>query len=129
MSSDYHPNPAINGINVLGGELASCCFDPITGYYRNGFCHTGNHDVGQHTVCVKMTSEFLNFSSSRGNDLITPLPEYNFPGLKPGDFWCICALRWVEALDYDVAPPIKLTACHESLLALVDMDTLKRYAI
>src|SRR5699024_12346468 len=116
MSSDYHLDPVINGINVLGGELASCCFDPITGYYRNGFCHTGNHDVGQHTVCVKMTSEFLNFSSSRGNDLITPLPEYNFPGLKPGDFWCICALRWVEALDYDVAPPIKLTACHESLL-------------
>lgn len=129
MSSDHHPNPAINGINVLGGELASCCFDPITGYYRNGFCHTGNHDVGQHTVCVKMTSEFLNFSSIRGNDLITPLPEYNFPGLKPGDFWCICALRWVEALDYNVAPPIKLAACHESLLTLVDIDILKRYAV
>ena len=87
MSSDYHPNPAINQTNVLGTALASCCFDPITGYYRNGFCHTGNHDVGQHTVCVKMTSEFLNFSASRGNDLITPLPEYNFPGLKPGDYW------------------------------------------
>ena len=87
------------------------------------------NDVGQHTVCAKMTSEFLNFSASRGNDLITPLPEYNFAGLKPGDYWCICALRWVEALDFDVAPPLKLEACHESLLALVDMDTLKQYAL
>lgn len=76
MSSHYHPNPAINQTNVLGTELASCCFDPITGYYRNGFCHTGEQDMGQHTVCAKMTSEFLSFSLDRGNDLITPLPEY-----------------------------------------------------
>ena len=129
MSSNYHPNPAINQSNVLGTALASCCFDPITGYYRNGFCHTGNHDVGQHTVCAKMTSEFLNFSASRGNDLITPLPEYGFSGLQPGDYWCICALRWVEALDLDMAPQIKLEACHESLLDLVDIDTLKRFAL
>ena len=129
MSTDYHPNPAINQTNVLGAALASCCFDPLTGYYRKRFCHAGNHYVGQHTVCAKMTSEFLNFSASRGNDLITPLPEYGFAGLQPGDYWCICALRWVEALDFDIAPQIKLEACHESLLSLVDIERLKRFAL
>lgn len=127
--SELHPNPEINQRNVLGNELASCCFAPITGYYRNGFCHTGARDTGQHTVCAKMTADFLSFSSSRGNDLTTPLPEYNFPGLQPGDYWCVCAMRWVEALNHDAAPPLKLEACHESLLQLVDLKTLMEYAL
>lgn len=129
MSQILHPNPRENQFNVLGTELASCCFFPLTGYYRNGFCHTGDRDIGKHTVCAVMTSEFLQFSADRGNDLITPLPEYHFQGLKPNDFWCICALRWIEALDHGIAPPIKLEACHESLLNLIDIETLKEYAI
>lgn len=127
--TELHPNPEVNLRNVLGTELASCCFDPVTGYYRNGFCHTGMNDAGQHTACAKMTSEFLNFSAERGNDLITPMPEFNFKGLQPGDYWCICATRWVEALEHGVAPPLKLEACHESLLGLVDIDTLMEYAL
>lgn len=123
------PNPNTNQTNVLGTALASCCFAPLTGYYRNGFCHTGVTDVGQHTVCAKMTSEFLAFTAERGNDLITPLPEHGFAGLQPNDFWCVCALRWIEALDYGIAPPIKIEACHESLLELVDIETLKKHAI
>lgn len=129
MPINNHPNPADNQTNVLGTALASCCFDPITGFYRDGFCHTSNHDVGQHTVCAKMTSEFLNFSLVRGNDLVTPLPEYHFAGLKAGDYWCLCVLRWLEALDFNVAPPLKLEACHEQLLTLVDIDILKQHAI
>ena len=127
--TELHPNPEVNLRNVLGTELASCCFDPITGYYRNGFCHTGMNDAGQHTVCAKMTSEFLSFSAERGNDLITPMPEYSFKGLQPGDYWCICAMRWVEALHEGIAPPLKLEACHESLLTHVDIDTLMKYAL
>lgn len=124
----YHPDPAINQFNVLGTELASCCFAPLTGFYRNGFCHTGEQDVGLHTVCVKATREFLEFSVAKGNDLVTPLPELGFHGLQPNDYWCVCALRWIEALDAGVAPPIKLEACHESLLELVDLETLIQYA-
>lgn len=126
---NYHPDPAINHTNVLGTALASCCFDPLTGFYRNGFCHTGSQDVGLHTVCAKMTREFLEFSVAKGNDLVTPLPEVGFPGLQPNDYWCVCALRWIEALDAGVAPPLKLEACHESLLELVDLPTLMQYAI
>ncbi|PNK61930.1 DUF2237 family protein [Psychrobacter sp. FDAARGOS_221] len=127
--SSPHPDPQLNQRNVLGTALASCCFDPITGFYRNGFCHTGPQDVGLHTVCAKMTSEFLNFSVKTGNDLVTPMPEFGFPGLKAGDYWCVCALRWLDALDHGVAPNIKLEACHESLLELVDIETLKRYSL
>lgn len=123
------PDPSMNMYNVLGTELASCCFYPITGFYRNGFCHTSFEDVGQHTVCAQMTAEFLQFSAQKGNDLITPIPELGFSGLQPGDFWCVCASRWLEALEHGVAPPLKLEACHESLLMLVDLDTLKQYAI
>jgi len=97
-----HPNPKINGLNVLGEPLASCCFSPITGYFRNGFCHTAPSDIGQHTVCVELTSEFLSFSQRMGNDLITPLPEHGFPGLQPGDFWCLCVTRWVEAYQHEI---------------------------
>ena len=129
MSYSLHPDPAINQTNVLGGALASCCFAPLTGFYRNGFCHTGPQDIGLHTVCAKMTREFLEFSVAKGNDLVTPLPEVGFPGLQPNDYWCVCALRWVEALDAGVAPPLKLEACHESLLGLVDLDTLRQYSI
>ncbi|MFW2176487.1 MULTISPECIES: DUF2237 family protein [unclassified Moraxella] len=127
--SSHHPNPHINQYNVLGTALASCCFAPLTGFYRNGFCHTGEQDLGLHTVCAKMTREFLEFSLAKGNDLVTPLPELGFMGLQPNDFWCVCALRWIEALDAGVAPPLKLEACHESLLELVDLATLKHFAI
>ncbi|WP_227430698.1 DUF2237 family protein [Psychrobacter sp. I-STPA6b] len=123
------PIPELNQRNVLGSALASCCFAPLTGYYRNGFCHTGERDIGQHTVCAKMTSDFLNFSASQGNDLITPIPELGFQGLQPGDYWCICALRWIEAYNHNIAPPLKLEACHESLLDLVDLEILKKYAL
>ena len=124
-----HPHPAINRLNVLGQPLASCCFDPLTGYYRDGFCHTGYDDRGLHTVCAQMTAEFLSFSQTMGNDLITPLPEFGFDGLVPGDLWCICVTRWVEAYEHDVAPPIKLRACHDSVLQFVDLDTLKKFSI
>lgn len=124
-----HPNPEINRLNVLGEALASCCFDPITGYYRDGFCHTGKEDIGLHTVCAQMTPEFLEFSKQAGNDLTTPRPELGFKGLFAGDFWCICVLRWVEAYHHQVAPPIKLQACHESVLHFVELDTLMEYAL
>ena len=124
-----HPVPTDNIRNVLGERLASCCFDPLTGYYRDGFCHTGPHDLGQHTVCVQMTAEFLNFSQSVGNDLITPLPQFGFAGLQPDDFWCICVTRWKQALDAGFAAPIKLASCHEAALDYVTLDELRRHAI
>lgn len=123
------PNPNINRLNVLGTPLASCCFDPMTGYFRNGFCHTDPRDFGLHTACAQMTAEFLTFSQKMGNDLITPVPEYNFKGLKPGDFWCVCASRWVQAYHAGVVAPLKLEACHAALLELVDLDTLKTVAV
>lgn len=124
-----HPDPDLNRLNVLGQPLASCCFDPLTGYYRDGFCHTGFSDYGLHTVCAQMTSEFLAFSQAVGNDLITPLPEMGFAGLTPGDLWCICVTRWVEAWQHGVAPPVKLAACHESVLQFVDLATLRQFAL
>jgi len=124
-----HPNPTINRLNVLGKPLASCCYLPITGYFRNGFCHTAPTDIGQHTMCALMTSEFLNFSQQTGNDLITPIPEVDFPGLQPGDFWCICVTRWVDAYELGKAPPIKLEACHQAVLSYVPLDILMEYAV
>src|SRR5699024_4404919 len=124
-----HPDPNINRLNVLGESLASCCYAPITGYFRNGFCHTAITDLGQHTMCVQMTAEFLNFSQKVGNDLITPLPEVDFPGLEPGDFWCICVTRWVEAYQAGIAPPIKIQACHQAVLSYVPLDVLMEYAV
>lgn len=124
-----HPDPNINRLNVLGESLASCCYAPITGYFRNGFCHTATTDLGQHTLCAEMTAEFLNFSLKVGNDLITPLPEVDFPGLAPGDFWCICVTRWVDAYQASVAPPIKLQACHQAVLSYVPLNILMEYAI
>ena len=115
--------------NVLGGELASCSTSPMTGFYRNGCCETGPHDTGMHTVCAVMTAEFLEFSKAAGNDLSTPRPEFAFPGLKPGDRWCLCAPRWKEALDAGMAPQLVLEACHEETLAIVPLGVLKDYAV
>jgi hypothetical protein len=114
--------------NVLGGELAACSVSPLTGFYRNGCCETGPEDVGQHTVCAVMTAEFLRFSMSAGNDLSTPRPEFDFPGLRPGDRWCLCAPRWKEALDAGCAPKVVLEATHEEVLAIAPLGVLKDHA-
>ncbi|MGF1632715.1 MAG: DUF2237 family protein [Phycisphaerae bacterium] len=115
--------------NVLGGSLQACCLDPLTGFYRNGTCHTGPEDAGSHTVCAHVTAEFLAYTAAKGNDLSTPRPEFNFPGLKPGDGWCLCADRWKEAEAAGVAPPVVLEATHEAALRVVDLETLKRHAL
>jgi hypothetical protein len=115
--------------NVMGGELASCSLDPVTGFFRNGCCETGPHDVGMHTVCAVMTAEFLAYSKSVGNDLSTPAPDFGFPGLKPGDRWCLCAPRWKEALDAGAAPQLVLEATHEETLAIVPLGVLKDHAV
>jgi uncharacterized protein (DUF2237 family) len=115
--------------NVFGDPLASCSEQPLTGFYRSGCCHTGPEDVGLHTVCVEVTAEFLAFSKAKGNDLSTPRPEFRFPGLKPGDRWCLCAARWREALEAGRAPRVILTATHEATLEIVALDDLKLHAI
>jgi uncharacterized protein (DUF2237 family) len=115
--------------NVLGGELVPCSLAPRTGFFRNGCCETGPEDVGLHTVCAVMTAEFLAFSKAAGNDLSTPIPEYGFPGLKPGDRWCLCAPRWKEALDAGMAPQVVLEATHEETLAITTLGVLKDYAV
>ncbi len=115
--------------NVLDGFLEGCCFDPITGFYRNGACDTGPEDVGLHVVCAQMTAEFLDFSARMGNDLSTPAPDYGFDGLKPGDRWCLCADRWKEALDADMAPPVFLKGTHKKALTVVTLEQLKKYAL
>ncbi len=113
--------------NVLGDPLQCCCTDPMTGFYRDGFCSTGAGDVGAHVVCAEMTAEFLAFTRSQGNDLSTPVPLFQFPGLKPGDRWCLCASRWKEALDAGVAPPVVLSATHASTLEYVSLSELKQH--
>lgn len=118
-----------NAKNVLGGELGLCCNDPKTGFYRDGHCHTGPDDLGVHVVCAEVTQEFLEYSAARGNDLITPMPAYQFPGLKPGDKWCLCAARWAEALSAGVAPPVVLAATHEKALEVVSLEILKAHAV
>jgi uncharacterized protein len=115
--------------NVLGDPLQVCCTNPLTGFYRDGYCHTGAGDMGAHVVCAQMTAEFLAFSRSRGNDLITPVPAYNFPGLKPGDCWCLCASRWQEALDAGVAPPVVLAATHAGALEYASLADLQTHAV
>lgn len=120
----HYPKPK----NVLGGELKSCCTDPMTGFYRDGYCRTGADDTGRHTVCIIATDEFLAFSKSAGNDLSTPMPQYAFPGLKDGDQWCLCMLRWREALHADMAPRVILEATHEAALTVVSLEDLKRHA-
>jgi uncharacterized protein len=117
-----------DGLNVLGGSLEPCSVDPVTGFYRDGSCRTGGQDVGVHAVCAVMTEEFLEFSVSAGNDLSTPRPEWGFPGLRPGDRWCVCAPRWQEALDAGVAPPVVLEATHALALEFSSLDDLRAHA-
>ena len=114
--------------NVLGGPLKSCSTEPMTGFYRDGCCHTGEADVGSHTVCVEMTEEFLAFSLAAGNDLSTPRPEFGFPGLKPGDRWCVCAARWLQACQQGVDAPVNLAATHEAALEIIPLDMLRTHA-
>lgn len=114
--------------NILGGELEPCSLDPLTGFYRDGCCNTGPQDLGVHTVCVRVTDEFLAFSKDMGNDLSTPQPTLGFDGLRSGDRWCLCAERWKEALDGGVAPPVVLEATHVSTLEWVALEDLHRHA-
>ncbi len=116
------------GKNVLGGRLQSCSSEPLTGFFRDGCCNTGPEDHGSHTVCAVMTAEFLRFSAARGNDLSTPRPEYGFPGLEPGDRWCLCAPRWQEALEAGCAPLVTLEATEENALAHCKLEDLERHA-
>jgi uncharacterized protein (DUF2237 family) len=115
--------------NVLGGELESCCHSPMTGYFRDGHCRTDETDQGSHTVCALMTTEFLAFSKRAGNDLSTPRPDLGFPGLRPGDKWCVCAARWEEAFISGAAPPVVLAATHERALEVMTLDELKAHAV
>ena len=122
---DNTPTP----VNVLGSDLQPCCFDPMTGFYRDGHCRTGGEDAGVHVVCAEMTEEFLHFSISAGNDLVTPHPEWGFPGLVAGDRWCLCADRWREALEAGQAPPVLLRSTHASALEFVSFSELQAHAL
>ena len=115
--------------NVLGGELQLCSADPLTGFLRDGCCNTNSEDFGSHTVCAQMTEGFLLFSKSRGNDLSTPQPAYSFPGLKPGDRWCLCAARWREAAEAGVAPPVILESTHARALEVIALADLEYHAL
>jgi uncharacterized protein (DUF2237 family) len=115
--------------NVLDLPLETCSVSPKTGFYRDGSCHTGDNDHGSHTVCAIVTDEFLNFSKSKGNDLSTPVPQFDFPGLKAGDKWCVCALRWKEAYEGGSAPRVSLMATHKNVLKYIEMDILLQYAV
>lgn len=117
------------GLNVLGQPIAPCSHQPLTGFFRDGCCNTGPDDRGRHVVCALMTADFLRFSRDKGNDLSTPVPHVGFPGVKPGDRWCLCALRWREALEAGVAPDIVLEATHRSALEVVDLEDLLRHAV
>lgn len=121
--------PGSKGTNVLGGPLELCCSNPLTGFYRTGFCETGPGDFGVHVVCAEMNESFLRYTKSQGNDLSTPAPQYQFPGLKPGDRWCLCASRWQEALEDGVAPPVILAATHVSALNYASLADLKQHAL
>jgi uncharacterized protein (DUF2237 family) len=125
MTTRYDPGAR----NVLGGELKPCSLDPVTGFFRNGCCETSHEDLGMHTVCAVMTAEFLAFSRAAGNDLSTPMMDAAFPGLQPGDRWCLCAPRWQEALEAGVAPPVVLEATHLQALEWVSLDDLRRHAV
>ncbi len=114
--------------NVFGMPLEPCCHDPKTGYFRDGFCRTMDTDTGTHVVCARVTAEFLAFSKERGNDLITPIPQWQFPGLKPGDQWCLCVSRWIEAEKAGMAPPVVLEATHQKALEYTTLEKLVEYA-
>lgn len=115
--------------NVLGGPLGECSSNPKTGFYRDGCCNSGADDHGVHSVCALMTREFLEFSASRGNDLSTPMPDFGFPGLKPGDRWCLCAARWLEAHEHGMAPRVLLKGTHSRALEIVPLALLKKFAV
>ena len=115
--------------NVFGNDLEICCEDPMTGFYRTGSCDTGPEDRGMHTVCVEITKEFLEFSKSVGNDLSTPIPMYSFPGLKPGDRWCVVMFRWIEAYEAGKAPRLYLKSTHISVLEFIDAEVLNEYSL
>ncbi|MEL6899837.1 MAG: DUF2237 domain-containing protein [Cyanobacteria bacterium J06606_4] len=117
-----------NSKNVLGTALESCCTSPVTGFYRDGMCQTGPQDRGVHVVCAELTEAFLSYTKAQGNDLSTPQPLYNFPGLNPGDKWCLCAARWKEAMEDGVAPPVVLASTHEAALKYVSLETLQAHA-
>lgn len=129
MTHDIEPNdssdsPVATALNVLGKALLPCSFDPLTGYWRDGCCHTDELDQGSHVVCARVTDAFLQYSLARGNDLITPRPSHRFAGLRAGDRWCLCASRWREALEAGVAPPVVLDSTHEKALAFVSLEQL-----
>ncbi|MEZ0295374.1 MAG: DUF2237 family protein [Candidatus Methylacidiphilales bacterium] len=121
--------PSSHATNVLGGDLQCCCDKPATGYYRDGFCHTGPQDRGLHVVCAEMTEAFLEYTRLQGNDLSTPIPAYRFAGLKPGNRWCLCVSRWMEAMRAGCAPPVVLESTHVSALEFVALEDLQRYAV
>ncbi|WP_424926477.1 DUF2237 family protein [Amaricoccus tamworthensis] len=124
MQEDRAPS-----LNVYGDPLKPCGFDPKTGYFRDGCCNTGPMDRGKHVVCVRVTEEFLIYSRLRGNDLITPRPEYGFTGLREGDRWCLCAERWLEAADFGTAPKVILASTHQSALSVIPMELLEEHAL
>lgn len=130
---DHKMNKQENGmddaINVLGEVLRLCGEDPITGFYRDGYCNTCAEDVGSHTVCIEVSEKFLQYSRFKGNDLSTPIPEFGFKGLKPGDSWCLCAARWLEAHKDKMAPRVHLLSTHKKALEIVSIDLLKEYAV
>jgi uncharacterized protein len=130
LKSRTHTFPAVaEGLNVLGGPLEPCGFDPVTGFWRDGSCRTGGEDLGVHAVCAVMTDEFLAYSASVGNDLSTPRPEFGFPGLLAGDRWCLCADRWQQAFEAGVAPPVVLESTHALSLEFASLDALRTHAI
>lgn len=116
-------------LNVLGEKLETCATEPMTGFFRDGCCNTSDGDLGSHTVCVSVTAEFLEYSRFRGNDLVTPIPEFGFPGLKAGDRWCLCAARWLEAQRFEMAPKVYLASTHQRATEIVPLELLKQYAI
>jgi uncharacterized protein len=119
----------MTALNVLGSELEECGTDPLTGFYRDGWCHTGPQDMGSHTICAVVTAEFLDHQRSIGNDLSTPMPEYMFPGLVPGDRWCVTAPNWLRAHQAGVAAPVVLAATHEAVLGLIELAVLQEHAV
>jgi uncharacterized protein (DUF2237 family) len=116
-------------VNVLGGELEPCGNDPVTGFFRDGYCSTGSEDLGSHTVCAVMTAPFLEHQRAIGNDLMTPMPAYEFPGLEPGDRWCVVAVRWFEAYEAGVAAPVVLAATHVRALDVIPLEALREHAV
>ena len=124
MAEEMHPS-----LNVFGEPLKTCCDKPITGFFRDGYCNTSEQDLGSHTVCIEITHEFLELSRFKGNDLSTPIPEFGFPGLKPGDAWCLCAARWVEAYKQGMAPKVHLMRTHQRALEVVPMELLRKFAV